>query len=275
VPAANQPVELTAIGHGRLGGDIVAVHGVTGLNGANGSWAVEVIDVDHVRLRGSRGQGAYIGGGAIDAADVPMEMTIQAMVDDPGGAIVTVHEHGFAVGDRTVVNGVAAATGDVAATRARLLDADRVRLRNVHLNAAFAGAGTLRRPPAVWNTLLVATNGFFDRDDGSGANNFNRGLHRITFTAGGPVQSTNLLANAGGFTATYNRVAFGQGGCGASRTIYALVQQAGGGRDDDQPCARLPAFDRWRRVVVAARQLAHCEHGLGSAEPRFARRRPA
>jgi hypothetical protein len=228
VPGANLPVELTAVAHGLLAGDIVAVQGVQGLTGADGSWVIDVIDADHVRLRGSRGGAAYTGGGTIAAADVALEMAIVAMVDDPGGAIVTVHEHGFAVGDRTVVTGVAAATGDVAATRVlEVLDADRVRLRNVHLNAAFAGAGTLRRPPAVWNTLLVATNGFFDRDDGSGANNFNRGLHRITFTAGGPVQSTNLLANAGGFTATYNRVAFGQGGCGASRTIYALVQHGG------------------------------------------------
>lgn len=221
-------VELTAVAHGLLGGDIVAVHGVLGLTGADGSWAVDVVDADHLRLRGSRGGGAYTNGGTIVAADVPMEMAIDTMVDDPGGAIVTVHEHGFAVGDRSVLSGVAMATGDVAATRVlEVLDADRVRLRNVHLNAAFAGGGTLRRPPAVWNTLLVATNGFFDGDDGSGANNFNRGLHRITLTAGGPVKSTNLLAQPGGFVATYNRVAFGQGGAGASRTIYALVQHGG------------------------------------------------
>ena len=227
VPAPNRPVVLTAAGHGLLTGDIVAVHGVQGLNGANGSWAVEVVDATHVRLRHTRGTGAYTGGGAIDAADVVLAMPIASIVDDAAGAIFTVHEHGFATADRTSVAGVGNITGDAANARvAEVLDADRVRLRNVHLAGAFLGGGTLQRPPAVWNTLLFSANGFFDRDNGSNPNP-GRGLFRLTMTADGPVKSGDLLSNPGGFTLDYNRVAFAQGGSGATRSLYALVQHGG------------------------------------------------
>jgi hypothetical protein len=241
VPAANGRVEITAAAHGLLTGDVVAVHGVTGLNGADGSWSVEVLDANRVRLRGSRGTGAYAGGGAIDAADVPFELPVLGAVDDPAGAIFTVREHGFANGDRTRVSALAIATGEFANARVQVVDEDRVRLHNVHLAAVYAGGGTLRRPPAVWNTLLYSSNGFFDRDDSS---NFNpsRGLFRMALTADGPVRSTNLLANAGGFTSAYNRVAFAQGGTGATRTLYAVIQH--GGVPGVQTVNRLRAFLR-------------------------------
>lgn len=227
VPAVNRPVVLTAAAHGLLTGDVVAVHGVQGMNGANGSWSVEVVDVDHVRLRHTRGSGAYTGGGAIDAADVAIDMDIAHITDEVAGAVFTVHEHGFATGDRTRVAGVANVTGDAANARvAEVLDADRARLRNIHLAGAFAGGGTLQRPPAVWNTLLLSANGFFDRDNNSNPNP-SRGLFRLTLTADGPVKSGDLLSNPGGFTATYNRVAFAQGGSGATRSLYALVQHGG------------------------------------------------
>lgn len=242
VPAANRPVVLTAAGHGLLTGDIVAVHGVLGLNGANGSWSVEVVDVDHVRLRHSRGTGAHTGGGTIDAADVAIDMAIALIADDAAGAVFTVHEHGFATGDRTRVVGVANLTGDAANARvAEVVDADRVRLAQIHLAGAFAGGGTLQRPPAVWNTLLLSANGFFDRDNGSNPNP-SRGLFRLTLTSDGPVESGDLLSNPGGFTPTFNRVAFAQGGSGATRTLYALVQH--GGVPGVQTTNRLRAFMR-------------------------------
>lgn len=284
VPAANRPVELTAAGHGLVSGDIVAVHGVQGLNGANGSFAVDVLDANRVRLRGSRGNGAYTGGGTIDAADVPFDFAVAGIVDDPAGAIVTVHEHGFSVGDRTQLAGVANATGDVGGTRiAAVLDADRVRLRNVRLAGAYAGGGTLRRPPVTWNTLLYAVNGYWDTDTAFATRCPNRGLYRLALTSDGPVLSANLLANTGGFTADYNRIAFAQGGPGELRSLYALVQH--GGVVGVTTTIRLRAFlssqdggETWTQVGNLVTSTAGGEQNQSSydlllaADPRNARR---
>lgn len=57
------PIVITSAGHGLTNGTIVHVSGVTGNTGANGEFAVTVIDANTFSLNGSVGNGAYVSGG--------------------------------------------------------------------------------------------------------------------------------------------------------------------------------------------------------------------
>ena len=65
------PIELTTSdAHGYETGDTVAVRGVEGNEEANGSWKVTVVDDVRLTLDGSRGSGAYAGGGTVAPGDL-------------------------------------------------------------------------------------------------------------------------------------------------------------------------------------------------------------
>ena len=61
--SSTTPIVITSAGHGLASGDAVFVSGATGNLGANGSYFVNVLDVDHFELSGTVGSGSYSGGG--------------------------------------------------------------------------------------------------------------------------------------------------------------------------------------------------------------------
>ncbi len=61
--ADTEPILVTATGHGFATGERVGISGVLGNTSANGAWTVTVLDADRFTLDGSRGNGAYGGGG--------------------------------------------------------------------------------------------------------------------------------------------------------------------------------------------------------------------
>lgn len=57
------PIAVTSTSHGRATGDILSISGIVGNIGANGAWAITVIDSNTFFLDGSMGTGAYTSGG--------------------------------------------------------------------------------------------------------------------------------------------------------------------------------------------------------------------
>ncbi|GIU76772.1 MAG: hypothetical protein KatS3mg005_0010 [Bryobacteraceae bacterium] len=78
------PSVITVPGHGLMDGARIRLHQVTGLNG---SWSVQVVDPDRLRLVGSNASGSYSGGGyaypltylirQIRTADVAGQLSVQ------------------------------------------------------------------------------------------------------------------------------------------------------------------------------------------------------
>src|SRR6266498_4004535 len=102
-PAAPAPIVITCAAHGFVTGDIAAVSGVEGNTGANGSWAIRVLSPDTFSLQGSRGTGAYTGGGVVDGPRHPAPRPVTAAVNAGGGVTVTIAGHGLINGDRVTV----------------------------------------------------------------------------------------------------------------------------------------------------------------------------
>ena len=84
-PAAPAPIVITCAAHSFVTGDIVAVSGVAGNTGANGSWAIQVLSPDTFSLSGSRGTGAYTAGGVVDGPRHPPPRPVTAAVNAGGG----------------------------------------------------------------------------------------------------------------------------------------------------------------------------------------------
>lgn len=60
------PIVVAAVGHGRSSGDDIYIADVGGNTAANGFWSgITVVDVDHISLPGSTGNGAYTSGGVL------------------------------------------------------------------------------------------------------------------------------------------------------------------------------------------------------------------
>ena len=76
------PIVITSNAHGNTTGDVVAITGVVGNNGANGTWTITVIGADTFSLNGSIGTGAYTSGGKwygiVNGANVMYRGTIPA-----------------------------------------------------------------------------------------------------------------------------------------------------------------------------------------------------
>ena len=77
---AGDPVTITSPGHGLLGGERVDVQGILGIPGANGTFAVNVVDDDTFELVGTDATGTYLGGGTWRLLQIP---------EDVQGSIVT------------------------------------------------------------------------------------------------------------------------------------------------------------------------------------------
>ncbi|MEV0181700.1 choice-of-anchor D domain-containing protein [Streptomyces sp. NPDC050625] len=222
-PAAPNPIVITAAGHGYVTGDIVAISGTTGNTAANGSWVIRVLTPDTFSLTGSRGNGAYAGGGVVDGPRHRVGRPITAAVNNPGGVRVTVVGHGLIEGDRVSVTGLPgiAAPGNSAAVH--VIDANTVRLNNLALNAVYGGVGAVLAGPAdSWNTVYFASAG---RLLGTTTANPDWGLYRLAITSAGEVViSRNLMANPGIPAGPFGRVAFCQSLLPRSRDLYISVQ---------------------------------------------------
>jgi len=222
-PAAPNPIVITCAAHGFVTGDIVAVCGVGGNTGANGSWPVRVLSPDTFALVGSRGTGAYTAGGTVDGPRHPAPRPITAAVNAGGGVTVTVTGHGRVDGDRVSVAGLPGIAAPGNSASVRVIDANQVRLAGLAMNAAYGGAGaTLAGPADAWNTAYFASAG---RLLGSTTLNPDRGLFRLTITSTGElVISDNLLSHTGGPPGAFGRVAFCQSLLPRTRTLYISVQ---------------------------------------------------
>ena len=231
-PAAPAPVVITCAAHGFVTGDIVAVSGVEGNAGANGSWPIQVLSPDTFSLQGSRGSGAYTAGGVVDGPRHPAPRPVTAAVNAGGGVTVTVAGHGLINGDRVSVTGLPGINPPGNSARVVVIDNDRVRLAGMTMNAAYGGAGAVLAGPAdSWNTAYFASAG---RLFGTTVLNPDRGLYRLTVTSRGEVVlSDNLMRHQGGPPVQHGRVAFCQALFPRTRTLYLSVQDdtatAGGG----------------------------------------------
>jgi len=222
-PAAPNPVVLTSAAHGFVTGDVVAVSGVAGNTGANGSWPIRVLSPDTFALVGSRGNAAYTGGGVVDGPRHVAPRPVTAAANAGGGVTVTVAGHGLVDGDRVSVLGLPGIAAPGNSASVRVIDVDRVRLAGLAMNAAYGGAGaTLSGPADCWNTVYFASAG---RLLGSTTLNPDRGLFRLTVTSTGElVTSDNLMGHTGGPPSAFGRVAFCQSLLPRTRTLYISVQ---------------------------------------------------
>ena len=222
-PAAPAPIVITCAAHGFVTGDIVAVSGVQGSAGANGSWPIQVLSPDTFSLQGSRGSGAYTAGGVVDGPRHPAPRLVTAAVNAGGGATVTVAGHGLINGDRVSVTGLPGINPPGNSARVVVIDNDRVRLAGMTMNAAYGGAGAVLAGPAdSWNTAYFASAG---RLFGTATLNPDRGLYRLTVTSRGEVVlSDNLMRHPGGLPVGHGRVVFCQALLPRTRTLYLSVQ---------------------------------------------------
>lgn len=223
-PALPQPVVITSAGHGFVTGDVVAVSGVQGNTGANGSWPIRVLSPDTFALVGCHGNAAYVAGGIVDGPNHPGPLPITAAVNQGGGVNATVANHGLVNGDRVSVTGLPgiAAPGNSAAVH--VVDANTVRLAGLTMTGAYGGAGaTLAGPATSWNTAYFVSAG---RVFTGAALNPDRGLFRLTITSqtGELVSSDNLLAHSGGVSGAFGRAVIAQSVLPRSRTLYVAVQ---------------------------------------------------
>jgi hypothetical protein len=222
-PAAPAPIVITCAAHGFVTGDIVAVSGVEGNTGANGSWAIRVLSPDTFSLQGSRGTGAYMAGGAVDGPRHPAPRPVTAAVNAGGGVTVTIAGHGLINGDLVSVTGLPGIAAPGNSARVVVVDADRARLAGLVMNAPYGGAGAVVSGPAdSWNTAYFAAAG---RQFGTSTLNPDRGLYRLTVTSRGEVViSDNLMLHPGGPPPQHGRVAFCQARQPRIRTLYLSVQ---------------------------------------------------
>lgn len=234
-PAAPAPIVITCAAHSFVTGDIVAVSGVAGNTGANGSWAIQVLSPDTFSLSGSRGTGAYTAGGVVDGPRHPPPRPVTAAVNAGGGVTVTIAGHGLINGDLVSVTGLPGIAAPGNSARVVVVDVDRVRLAGLAMNAAYGGAGAVVSGPAdSWNTAYFAAGG---RLFGVTTLNPDRGLYRLTVTSRGEVViSDNLMRHPGGPPPQHGRVAFCQGRLPRTRTLYLSVQ------DDTMVAGNLQGF---------------------------------
>lgn len=234
-PAAPNPIVITCAAHGFITGDIVAVSGVGGNTGANGSWPIEVRSPDTFALAGSRGSGAFTAGGVVDGPRHSPALPVTAAANAGLNVTATITGHRLINGDRVSVLGLPGIAAPHNSASVRVIDANHVRLTGLHLNAPYGGVGaTLTGPADAWNTVYFASAG---RLLNSTTVNPERGLFRLTITSTGElVQSGNLLGNTGGPSPQFGRVAFcqslfdlldpvlGGGPVQRTRTLYISVQ---------------------------------------------------
>jgi hypothetical protein len=226
-PAAPNEVVVTCAAHGWVTGDIVAVSGVTGNTGANGSWAIQVRSPDTFTLVGSRGAGAYAGGGVVDGPRHAPPQAVTAAVNNAGGVRLTVAGHGLLTGDRVSVVGLPGIAAPGNAASVRVIDANTVRLSGMTMNAVFGGVGaTLAGPADAYNTAYFASAGKLINTTTA---NPDRGLFRLAVASTGELMvSRDLMRNNGGPSVTHGRVAFAQSLLPRSSTLYISVQDREG-----------------------------------------------
>lgn len=222
-PGAPNPVVLTCAAHGFVTGDVVAVSGVGGNTGANGSWQIRVLTPNTFELVGSRGAGAYTNGGVVDGPRHPAPRPITAAANAGAGITVTAAGHGLVEGDLVTVLGLPGVAAPRNSATAHVVDANTVRLAGLHLSAAYAPPGaTLLGPADAYNTAYVAAAG---RLLGGTTVNPDRGLYRLAITSTGEVVlSDNLLRHTGGPPGVFGRVAFTQSLLPRTRTLFVSVQ---------------------------------------------------
>ncbi|NTW39192.1 MAG: choice-of-anchor D domain-containing protein [Cellulomonadaceae bacterium] len=222
-PVAPAPVVLTCAAHGFVTGDVVAVSGVQGTTGANGSFPVRVLSPDTFALVGSRGNGAYVAGGVVDGPRHPAPRPVTAAVNAGGGVTATIVGHGLVDGDRVSVLGLPGIAAPGNSASVRRVDDDHVRLAGLTMNAVYGGAGaTVVGPADQWRTAYFVCGG---RVFGTTTLNPDRGLFRLTITSTGElVLSDNLLSHPGGVAGGFGRVAFSQSLLPRTRTLFASVQ---------------------------------------------------
>jgi hypothetical protein len=159
-PAAPNPIVITCAAHGFITGDIVAVSGVGGNTGANGSWPIQVRSPDTFTLVGSRGTAPYTGGGVVDGPRHAPALPVTAAVNVGKNVTVTIAGHRLINGDRVSVLGLPGIAAPGNSASVRVIDANRVQLTGLTINAPFGGVGaTLTGPAEAWNTVYFASAG--------------------------------------------------------------------------------------------------------------------
>jgi hypothetical protein len=148
---------------------------------------------------------------------------VTAAVNAVGGVTVTIAGHGLVRGDRVSVLGLPGIAAPGNSGSVEVIDADRVWLAGMTMNAAYGGAGaTVTGPADSWNTAYFASAG---RLFGTSTLNPDRGLFRLTVTSTGElVISDNLLRHIGGPPGVFGQVAFCQSLFPRTRTLYISVQ---------------------------------------------------
>jgi hypothetical protein len=154
------PIRVTLPGHGFVTGDHVVLGGVTTNQAANGGWTADVVDADHITLRGSTGNGTgAVTGFAIGPAH-PNSHPVTAATNPaaPNPIVITAAGHGYVTGDIVAISGVAGNTAANGSWVIRVLSPDTFSLTGSRGNAAYAGGGVVdgpRHPPARPITAAV------------------------------------------------------------------------------------------------------------------------
>jgi Domain of unknown function DUF11/MBG domain (YGX type)/Ubiquitin-activating enzyme E1 FCCH domain/Lactonase, 7-bladed beta-propeller len=71
-----QPIVIAASNHGFVTGQSVTISGVQGNTAANGTFVITVVDANHFRLNGSRGNANYTGGGTAKISSIPVQFRV-------------------------------------------------------------------------------------------------------------------------------------------------------------------------------------------------------
>ncbi|HEX5087842.1 MAG TPA: choice-of-anchor D domain-containing protein [Nocardioides sp.] len=142
------PIAVTLPNHGLVAGDKVTIGGVTDNAQANGTWVVDVVDADHVTLRGSDGNGTGAVSGFAIGPSHPVTQPVTGATNPaaPNPIVVTCVGHGWVTGDIVAVSGVTGNTNANGSWPIRVLSPDTFALVGSRGNAAYAGGGIVDGP---------------------------------------------------------------------------------------------------------------------------------
>ena len=226
--AQNSPkatIVVTTTAHELVTGDIVAVAGVGGVTGANGSWSVRVLSDTTFELVGSTFAGSFTSGGHVEAPRHAKPLNISSVANATDGVDLEVPGHTFLDGDRVMVTGVSGINdgANSGIVRVSTTDPKHIVVVGLKMSGTFT-SGTVRGPAASWNTAYFAIGG---RTSDGTKEQKDSGVFRITLT--GDAQrdvaiSSDIIANVRPLKGKYDRLRIAQSTEPRSRILYLAAQ---------------------------------------------------
>lgn len=142
------PIAVTLPGHGFVTGDRVVLGGVGNNREANGAWTVDVVDDDHVTLRGSSGNGTGATTGFALGPTHPLTRPVTGATNPsaPNDVVLSCAAHGWITGDVVAVSDIRGNTAANGSWAIRVLTPDTFTLVGARGNAAYTGGGIVDGP---------------------------------------------------------------------------------------------------------------------------------